>query len=66
MLKVHDIRETRVYQEGVEEGEEKGIAIAIVKMAAKKMSVAEIAAILELDAAVVQHVIEGAASDRST
>lgn len=61
MLQVHDFRGTRVFQEGVEEGEEKGIAIAIVKMAAKKMSVAEIAAILELDAAFVQQVVEAAA-----
>ena len=57
MLQVHDIRESRVYQEAVEEG----TAIAIVKMAAKKMSVAEIATILELEPAFVQGVIEVAA-----
>jgi predicted transposase/invertase (TIGR01784 family) len=60
MLKVDDIRQIRVYQEGVEEG----IAVAIVKMATKGMSVAEIAAILELEPAFVQQVIEGAALQR--
>lgn len=61
MLQVHDIRESRVYQEakeeglkeglkeGMKEGYQKGIASAIAKMAAKKMPAAEIAAILELD-----------------
>jgi len=58
MLQVHDIRESRVYQEardeGLKEGFEKGITSAIAKMAAKKMSAAEIAAILELDTEVVR------------
>jgi predicted transposase YdaD len=79
MLKVHDIRETRVYQEGVEEGrqegevkgkeegKEEGIeigiekAIAITKLADKKMPAAEIAAKLELDIALVRKVIAAAA-----
>jgi predicted transposase YdaD len=65
MLKVDDIRQIRVYQEGVEEEEVKGAANAIVRMAAKEMSVSEIAAILELEPAFVQQVIEGAASDKS-
>lgn len=57
MLQLHDIRESRAYQEareeglkeGVEKGIEEGISIAIAKMAAKKMSAEEIAAILELE-----------------
>jgi predicted transposase YdaD len=71
MLQVHDIRETRVYQEakeeglkegmekgiekgmekGIEKGMEKGIekGVAIAKLASRKKSVAEIAAILEVD-----------------
>lgn len=53
MLKILDIRDSRVYQEAMEEGRkegfEKGTANAIAKMAAKKMSAVEIAAILELD-----------------
>ena len=57
MLKIADKRETRVFQEGVEEGMEKGIAIAIAKMAARKMSVEEIAAILELDVDAVRHAL---------
>src|SRR6202044_3191277 len=53
MLQIHDIRESRVYQEAMEEGEKKGIekgiergvAIAIAKMVAEKKSAAEIAAL---------------------
>ncbi len=61
MLQVHDIRETRVYQEareeGLKEGMEKGKEKerrAISKMAARNMSVAEIADILGLDEQVVR------------
>lgn len=69
MLQVHDIRESRVYQEareeglkegkkeGLEEGKKEGLAIAIVKMAAKKLSAAEIAAMLEVDLELVHHVL---------
>jgi len=57
MLQIHDIRESRVYQEAVEEGMEKGIERgiekerqrAISKMAARNMSAAEIAETLGLD-----------------
>ena len=53
MLQVHDIRETRVYQEAKEEGLKEGIEKerlrAIAKMAARNMSAAEIADILGLD-----------------
>jgi predicted transposase/invertase (TIGR01784 family) len=55
MLQVHDIRESRVYQEAMEEGMEKGVAIA--KLAAQKKSVAEIAAILKLDVGLVRQVL---------
>ena len=51
MLQVHDFRETRVYQEGVEDG------IAIVKMAAEKKSAEEMAAILKLDVEYVRKVL---------
>jgi predicted transposase YdaD len=65
MLKVHDIRESRVYQEALQEGEgigmekgmEKGIAIAIERMAASNISVDEIARILKLNVDVVRHVL---------
>jgi predicted transposase YdaD len=73
MLKVHDLRETRVYQEGVEEGEEKGKgkgieigiekAIAITKLAAKRIPEVEIAAKLGVDIALVRKVIEGTAPE---
>jgi predicted transposase/invertase (TIGR01784 family) len=66
MLQVHDIRETRVYQEakeeglkegkeeGRKEGRKEGISISIAKMAAKGMTAEEIAAILEMDVKQVQ------------
>lgn len=68
MLQVHDIRESRVYQEareeglkeGMEQGIEKGISMAIAKMASKKMSAAEIAAILELDVELVRKALANA------
>jgi predicted transposase/invertase (TIGR01784 family) len=58
MLQIHDIRESRVYQEAMEEGEkkgiEKGVAIAIAKMVAEKKSAAEIAALLGLNVELVR------------
>jgi len=69
MLQVHDIRESRVYQEareeGLEEGKQKGkvegkeegLALAIARMAANKMTIEQIAAILELDVERVRHML---------
>jgi len=61
MLQVHDIRGTRVYQEALEEGKalglQEGIALAIAKMAARKMPAEEIAAILEVDIELVRQVM---------
>jgi predicted transposase/invertase (TIGR01784 family) len=64
MLQVHDIRETRVYQEakeeGLKEGMEKERLRAISMMAARNMSAAEIADILGLDEQFVrQHMANG-------
>jgi predicted transposase YdaD len=59
MLQVHDIRETRVYQEAFEEGEKKERARAIVRLAAKKMSVEEIASTLEVETEFVREVLNG-------
>jgi len=59
MLQVHDIRETRVYQEAFEEGEKSGISRAIVKLAAKKMPTEEIAATLEVEKEFVREVLNG-------
>jgi predicted transposase/invertase (TIGR01784 family) len=59
MLKVRDIRETRVYQEALEEGEKKGRDRAIVKLAAKKLPAEEIAALLEVDIEIVREVLAG-------
>ena len=49
MLQVDDIRKTRVYQEAKEEGVEEERLRLIPKMAARKMSAADIAELLELD-----------------
>jgi predicted transposase/invertase (TIGR01784 family) len=61
MLQVHDIRETRVFQqgkeEGLKEGIEKGIAKSIAKLAAKKFPAAEIAALLDIDVEQVRMVM---------
>jgi predicted transposase/invertase (TIGR01784 family) len=61
MLQLHDIRESRAYQEareeGMQEGVKEGIAIAIEKMAARKMGAEEIAEILEVELALVHRVL---------
>jgi predicted transposase/invertase (TIGR01784 family) len=77
MLQIHDIRESRVYQEAREEGKQEGlkegkqeglkegkeaglkegIATVIGRLAAKNMSAAEIAALLELDVTLVQQAL---------
>jgi predicted transposase YdaD len=61
MLLIKDIRESRVYQDAMKEGIEKGIAIA--RLAAEKKSVAEIAAILKVDVELVNQVL--AQADRN-
>jgi predicted transposase/invertase (TIGR01784 family) len=59
MLQIHDIRESRAYQEAMEEGLKKGIekGVAIARLAAEKKSVAEIAAVLGVDAELVRQVL---------
>jgi predicted transposase YdaD len=58
MLQVKDIRETRVYQEAIEEGKKEKAARAIVNMAAKKIPLEEIAALLEVDVDFVRQVLK--------
>jgi predicted transposase/invertase (TIGR01784 family) len=70
MLQIHDIRESRVYQEakdegreegkeeGLKEGIEKGIAISIAKLGAKNKSVAEIADLLDLKVEQVEQALK--------
>ncbi|MFO0965257.1 MAG: hypothetical protein U0793_06685 [Gemmataceae bacterium] len=53
MLQLHDIRESRVYQEGREEA----LREVVVKMASHNMSAAEIVRILKLDLAVVERAL---------
>jgi predicted transposase/invertase (TIGR01784 family) len=68
LLEIHDIRQSRIYQEakeegkeeGLKEGDERGFDRAIAKMAAKKMSAAEIATILDLDVETVQRALASA------
>lgn len=59
MLQVKDIRETRVYQEAMEEGKKEKAARTIVNMAAKKMPPEEIAAMVEVDIDFVHQVLKG-------
>lgn len=65
MFLVQDIRETRLYQEAMEEGEKKASARCIVNLAAKKMPVEEIAATLEVEIEFVRAVLEGRANGSS-
>jgi predicted transposase YdaD len=62
MLDMHDIRETRVYQDAVEEGIEKErqrlLKESIPKMAALKMPASAIADILGVDVDLVQKELE--------
>ena len=59
MLQVKDIRETRVYQEAVEEGARKATARHVANLAAKNMPAEEIAATLEVDIEFVHEVLKG-------
>ncbi|HEX3147109.1 MAG TPA: DUF2887 domain-containing protein [Gemmataceae bacterium] len=59
MLDVSDVRETRVYQEAREEGKKEGQALAVVRLAARKMSVEEIATALEVESEFVRDVLNG-------
>jgi predicted transposase YdaD len=63
MLQVDDIRETRVYQEAVEEGVEKERKRAIAKLAASKLSAEDIARFLDLDIGFVRLQMGNAASE---
>jgi predicted transposase YdaD len=64
MLKIHDIRESRVYQEAKEEGREEVVAIA--RLAAKGKSDVEIASILKMDVELVRQMLEKMNSDYPT
>lgn len=61
MLQVKDIRETRVYREALEEGEQKGeqkaTARYIVNLAAKQMPIEEIASALGIEIELVREVL---------
>jgi predicted transposase/invertase (TIGR01784 family) len=65
MLQVKDIRETRVYQEAMEEGEKKKAARTIINMAAKNMPPEEIAAMVEVDIEFVHEVLKSRANGGS-
>jgi predicted transposase/invertase (TIGR01784 family) len=62
MLQLHDIRESRAYQEAMEEGARKVTARHIVNLAAKKMPAEEIATTLEVEIEFVREVLK----DRTT
>ncbi|HEX3150794.1 MAG TPA: Rpn family recombination-promoting nuclease/putative transposase [Gemmataceae bacterium] len=63
MLQVQDIRESRVYQEALEEGREEATNRDIAKLAAKRMSASEIAELLDLDLERVRRVIDSLANN---
>ncbi len=58
MFLVKDIRETRLYQDAMEEGKEEKAARTIVNLAAKKMPPEEIAAMVEVDLEFVHQVLK--------
>ncbi|HEX3148194.1 MAG TPA: DUF2887 domain-containing protein [Gemmataceae bacterium] len=62
MLQVKDIRETRVYREAMEEGEQKATARHIVNLAARHMPVEEIASALEVEIDFVREVLRSRAN----
>jgi predicted transposase/invertase (TIGR01784 family) len=76
MLQIDDIRQSRVYQdalaegkeigkaEGKLEGKDEGIALAIAKLAAKKVSIDEIAAFLDLDIETVRQTLAKSAKNK--
>jgi predicted transposase/invertase (TIGR01784 family) len=63
MLQISDLRNTRVYQEALEEGERKGLARAVVKLAEKQMSADEIAKFLDVEIEFVRQVLNGRLND---
>lgn len=65
MFLVKDIRETRLYQEAMEEGEQKATARYIANLAAKHMPVEEIASALEVEIELVREVLRGRANESS-
>jgi predicted transposase YdaD len=62
MLQISDLRETRVYQDALQEGREEGkkeqAVKAILNMAAKQVPLDEIASFLEVDLAFVKDVLK--------
>ncbi|HEV3386967.1 MAG TPA: Rpn family recombination-promoting nuclease/putative transposase [Gemmata sp.] len=60
MLQIHDIRESRVYQEAKEEGLREERRNTIAKLVAKKMTAGEIAKLLDLDVEQVQQEMSNA------
>jgi predicted transposase YdaD len=61
MFHIHDIRESRVYQEALSKGIDKGAAI--VRLAAKNKSVDEIAVLLGIDVERIRQVLAKADRD---
>jgi predicted transposase/invertase (TIGR01784 family) len=69
MLQLHDIRESRVYQEALQKGREEGVKKerrrSILQLAARKMRAEEIAECLELDVESVRETLMEAGNSAS-
>lgn len=59
MFRIGDLRDTRVYQEALEEGRKDQAVRIILNMGRKKMPVKEIAELLEVDNELVYQVLKG-------
>lgn len=59
MLKINDIRESRVYQEAKQEGKQEALREVIARLASKNFSVEHIASLLEIDPDLVKAVLFG-------
>ena len=60
MPSLNDLCETRFYQEVLQEGIQKGIALSIAKLAANKYTAEEIAKVLEMEVDQVRKTIAAA------
>jgi predicted transposase YdaD len=61
MLQIQDIRESRVYQEAKEEGQQEERRIMVAKLAAKKKTAEEIAGLFDMEVEQVRQIMTDSA-----